>query len=45
MLGRIIGFLLLLIILGFIGLTGYAYLADLGPAQSEVIRPVELDGN
>lgn len=41
--GRIIKGLLVLAILGFIGLTGYAYLGDMRPDQSEVTVPVTLD--
>ncbi|HEX9858385.1 MAG TPA: hypothetical protein VGA75_08515 [Paracoccaceae bacterium] len=41
--GRIIKGLVLLAILGFLGLTGYAYLGDLTPAQTEVTQPVTLD--
>ena len=43
--GRIIKSLFLLAILGFIGLTGYAYLADLSPAQGEVKVPVTLNAD
>ena len=43
--GRIIKALFLLAILGFIGLTGFAYLADLSPDQSEVKVPVTLDAD
>jgi hypothetical protein len=42
--GRIIKAVLVLAVLGFIGLTGYAYLADLTPAQARVTKPVVLDG-
>lgn len=41
--GRIIKGLVLLTILGFLGLTGFAYLGDLTPAQTEVTQPVTLD--
>ncbi|WP_309667957.1 hypothetical protein [Tabrizicola sp.] len=41
--GRAIKTLLILVIFGFIGLTGYAYLADLSPAQQEVTKPVVLN--
>jgi hypothetical protein len=41
--GRAIKTLLILVIFGFIGLTGYAYLADLSPEQQEVIKPVVLN--
>lgn len=43
MLSRIFKVLLFLLVLGFIGLTGYAYLGDLSPDQSEVRTPVTLD--
>lgn len=36
--------IVLLVLLGLIGLTGYAYLADLSPEQSVVTKPVVLDG-
>jgi hypothetical protein len=41
--GRIIKALVVLLIFGFIGLTGYAYLGDLSPEQGEVKKPVVLD--
>lgn len=40
--GRIIKAVFVLAVLGFIGLTGYAYLADLSPAQTQVSLPVTL---
>jgi hypothetical protein len=43
--GRIIKVLVVLVIFGFIGLTGYAYLADLTPPQSEVKKPVVLNAD
>ncbi len=43
--GRIIKLLVLLVIAGFIGLTGYAYLADLTPAQTQVTTPVVLNAD
>ncbi len=43
--GRIFKALLVLAVLGFIGLTGYAYLADLSPAQVEVKVPVTLNAD
>lgn len=43
--GRIIKALFLLAILGFLGLTGYAYLADLSPDQGEVKVPVTLNAD
>jgi hypothetical protein len=42
--GRIIKAGAVLVVLGFIGLTAYAYLADLTPVQTEVKKPVVLDG-
>ncbi len=42
---RIIKALVLLVILGFIGLTVYAYLGDLSPVQGEVTKPVVLDAD
>ena len=41
--GRIIKAVFFLAVLGFLGLTGYAYLADLQPAQTEIRKPVVLD--
>lgn len=43
--GRIIKALVVLVILGFIGLTGYAYLGDLTPSQGEVKKPVVLNAD
>lgn len=43
--GRIFKAVLVLAIFGFAGLTGYAYLADLTPAQSEVKVPVTLNAD
>lgn len=43
--GRIIKALFLLGVLGFLGLTGYAYLADLSPDQAEVKVPVTLNAD
>jgi hypothetical protein len=42
--GRIIKAVLVLAVLGFLGLTAFAYLADLTPPQTEVTKPVVLDG-
>ena len=41
--GRLIKLVFLLVILGFIGLVGFAYLGDLSPQQVEVTQPVTLD--
>lgn len=43
--GRIIKVLVVLVILGFIGLTVFAYLGDLRPQQSEVKKPVVLNAD
>ncbi|WP_281261127.1 hypothetical protein [Aliiruegeria haliotis] len=40
---RLFKLLLYLVVLGAIGLTGYAYLADLTPEQVRVSEPVSLD--
>ena len=36
--------LFILVILGFVGLVGFAYLGDLSPKQAPVTKPVVLDG-
>jgi hypothetical protein len=41
--GRIIKAVVVLGILGFLGLTGYAYLGDIAPDQVEVRKPVVLN--
>jgi hypothetical protein len=43
--GRIIKAVVVLVALGFLGLTGYAYLGDLRPVQGEVRVPVVLDAD
>jgi hypothetical protein len=43
--GRIVKVLVILALLGLAGLTAYAYLADLTPAQNRVTKPVVLDGS
>lgn len=43
MFGRILKVLLFLLVLGFVGLTGYAYLGDLRPSQSETRESITLD--
>lgn len=45
MMGRILKAVLVLGILGFAGLTGYAYLADLSPRQTEITVPVILNAD
>ena len=42
---RLIKTLLLLTVLGFAGLVGFAYLGDLGPVPSEERQPVELNAD
>jgi hypothetical protein len=39
----ILKFIAILLVLGAIGLVGYAYLGDLTPAQRDVVQPVTLD--
>lgn len=41
--GRIIKAIIILAVIAFIGLVGYAYLGDLSPDQTETRQPVELD--
>jgi hypothetical protein len=43
--GRIFKALVILLILGFAGLTVFAYLGDLSPVQSEVKKPVVLNAD
>lgn len=43
MIGRIFIVLLFLVLLGFVGLTGYAYLGDLSPEQTEQRESITLD--
>ena len=45
MVGRILKAVFMLVGLGFAGLTGYAYLADLSPTQTEVTLPVTLNAD
>lgn len=40
--GRLIKALVVVAVLGFAGLVGYAYVADLSPSQAEVKLPVTL---
>jgi hypothetical protein len=42
---RLIKVLFAMVILGLVGLTGYAYVADLSPAQTEVRQPVILNAD
>jgi len=41
--GRLIKLVLGLAVLGFLGLTAYAYLADMTPPAREIRQPVVLD--
>lgn len=41
--GRIFKALVVLVVLGLVGLTAFAYLADLRPAQTEIKVPVILN--
>lgn len=41
--GRIIKALLVLAIVGFLGLVGYAYLGDMTPPETPVTQPVTLN--
>lgn len=43
--GRVFKALIFLVIIGFVGLTGYAYLGNLDPVQSEVKQPVVLNAD
>lgn len=43
--GRIIKALFVLVLIALVGLTGYAYLADLSPSKSEVTVPVTLNAD
>lgn len=45
MVWRLIKLVLVLVVLGFIGLSGYAYLGDLSPVQRDVTQPVTLDAD
>ena len=41
--GRVIKLVAMLLVLGFVGLVGYAYLADMTPVRQEVKQPVVLN--
>ncbi len=41
--GRLIKLVGLLVVLGFVGLVGYAYLADMTPVRQQVKQPVVLN--
>lgn len=40
---RLIKLVLVLAVLGFVGLTGYAYLVDLAPETQQITQPVTLN--
>jgi len=42
---RLLKALVFLILIGIVGLIGYAYLGDLSPSRVEVNQPVTLDAN
>lgn len=42
--GRLLRYLLYLIILGALALLGYSYVGDMSPPKSEVTVPVTTDG-
>jgi len=49
MLGKLFKFLFILVIIGFIGLVGFAYVGpeiglDFAPPQNDISLPVTLDG-
>ncbi len=41
--GRLLKLVFILLVLGFIGLVGFAYLGDLSPVRNEVKQPVTLN--
>lgn len=43
MMWRLIKAVLFLVVIAFLALIGYAYLGDLSPDQTEVIKPVILN--
>lgn len=42
--GRLFKLLVFLIVIGALGVVGFAYLGDLSPEQDDVSEPVELNG-
>lgn len=40
---RLLKALFIIIILGFVGLVGFAYLGDLSPLQTDISQPLTLD--
>jgi len=43
--GILLKLIAMLVILGGLGLVGYAYLGDLSPKQTDVTTPVQLNAN
>ena len=43
--GRLFTLVLVLLLLGFVGLVGYAYLADMAPDSADVKVPVVLNAD
>jgi len=43
--GRIFKLVLFLVVTGFVGLVGFAYIGDLSPTQTDARQPVTLDVN
>lgn len=41
--GRLFKLLIFILVLGGLGLVGYAYLGDLSPEQTEQSEPIELN--
>ena len=42
--GRLLKAIIFLVLLGFAALVGYAYVGDMSPVVTDIIRPVTLDG-
>ncbi|MCB2135110.1 MAG: hypothetical protein KDE08_04070 [Rhodobacteraceae bacterium] len=40
---RLLKLMILLLFMGFVGLTGYAYLGDMAPERRDISEPVELN--
>jgi hypothetical protein len=45
MIGRLVKFLVVVLVLGVIGLVGFAYIGDLAPESAEQSQTVTLDAN
>ena len=43
MMGKLFKLVLFLLVMGFVGLIGFAYLGDLSPQQSDTREPVTID--